>query len=304
MKPQALWRVSVTTALEAEEAVVELLARLFGQPPAVCGEVGTGRITAMVYLARRSDWTRGKRDKLQAGLRYMRACGLSVGPGRISLRRLRPEDWAESWKRHFKPLEIGQQILIKPSWSQRQPHPGQAVVLLDPGLSFGTGQHPTTRFCLEQLVALKRPAIPQSFLDVGTGSGILAMAAAKLGYSPVEAFDSDRDCVRVARANARLNSVADQIRILHRDLTRATGHRGRRFDVICANLTADLLVAQRRRIIRELRPSGTLVLAGVLASEFSSVCQAYEGEGLRLTRHWAELEWASGTFSHAAGPST
>ena len=139
---------------------------------------------------------------------------------------MRREDWAESWKRHFKPIEIGDALLVKPSWSKRRPRKNQAVVILDPGLSFGTGQHPTTAFCLREIVRLKlakergrlarefktrhhadEPSALQSFLDIGTGSGILAIAAAKLGYQPVHAFDFDAEAVRIARANARANRV-------------------------------------------------------------------------------------------------
>ena len=127
----------------------------------------------------------------------------------MRLNKVPPEDWAESWKRHFKPIEIGGDLLILPSWSKRKPKTGQAVVVLDPGLSFGTGQHATTSFCLNEIVKLRRSskASELSLLDGGTGSGILAIAAAKLGYKPVEAFDFDPVSVRVARANATSNGV-------------------------------------------------------------------------------------------------
>ena len=120
---------------------------------------------------------------------------------------IRHEDWAESWKRHFKPIEIGRRLLIKPSWSRRRPKPHQQVVVLDPGLSFGTGQHPTTAFCLAEVARLVKNAPARSFLDIGTGSGILAIAAARLNYQPIWAFDFDPEAVRMARANAQTNQV-------------------------------------------------------------------------------------------------
>src|SRR5439155_23112501 len=112
----------------------------------------------------------------------------------------------------------GLALLLKPSWSRCRARRGQAVVVLDPGLSFGTGQHPTTRFCLEQIVARRTQDRGQSFLDMGTGSGILAIAAAKLGYHPVAAFDVDAHAVRIARANARKNGVADTLHPRRQDL--------------------------------------------------------------------------------------
>src|SRR5262249_3273167 len=147
------------------------------------------------------------------------------------------EDWAESWKRHFRPVEIGSRLLLKPSWSRRRPRKNQVLLVLDPGLSFGTGQHPTTRFCLEQLVAFA--SRNRSFLDLGTGSGILVIAAKKLGYRRVTAIDSDPDAVRIARANAKRNRLEEKLRLVHQDLTRLpVGWR--KHDLVCANLGYEL----------------------------------------------------------------
>ena len=145
-----------------------------------------------------------------------------MGAGKIVTRRVAREDWSESWKRHFKALEIGPTLLVKPGWVRRRARKGQAVVVLDPGLSFGTGNHPTTEYCLRALAAGRRDGERQSFWDVGTGSGILAIAAAKLGYAPVVAMDFDAEAVRVARENARRNGVLERVSISRRDITRMT----------------------------------------------------------------------------------
>src|SRR5437867_4666504 len=176
-----LWKISVTTSPQAEEPVAGLMEKVFGQTATVYVDAGSQVRTISVYApGTAADGWAAKRAPLSAGLRQIKACGLSIGAGRISMERVRREDWAESWKRHFKPIEVGSALLLKPSWSRRKPRKNQAVVVLDPGLSFGTGQHPTTRFCLQQLVTLRRKGKAQSFLDIGTGSGILAIAAAKL----------------------------------------------------------------------------------------------------------------------------
>ena len=326
MTTAPLTKVTIATSPEAEEAVVELLLRLFGQTPSIYFDNETGETTVSTYLEKLSQWSATARAELRAGLRTLAECGLDIGPGEISVSKVRREDWAESWKRHFKPLEIGDALLLKPSWVKRKPRKGQAVVILDPGLSFGTGHHATTGFCLRQLVevkegaglrlglrlrvrgeseALRRPLTlnhnlnpppPLSLLDIGTGSGILAIAAAKLGYSPVRCFDFDPESVRVAKANAAQNGVAHLVKPVRRDLTKLPLASATRYHVVCANLIYDLLIAERDRILSRLRLDGVLVLAGILQTQFAKVERAYRQAGLKLIATEVEKEWQSGAF--------
>jgi ribosomal protein L11 methyltransferase len=171
-------------------------------------------------------------------------------------------------------------------------------VVLDPGLSFGTGHHPTTAFCLQQIVKCRRPAELQSLLDVVTGSGILAIAAAKIGYAPVHAFDLDPEAIRVASANARQNGVAYGIRFQRQDLARLSNQRGRKYSVVCANLISTLLLAERQRILSHLRTEGVLLVAGILKEEFSEVQAAYQASGLHLAASRTQCEWRSGAFAN------
>jgi ribosomal protein L11 methyltransferase len=295
MTPRALWHVSVATSMEAEDAVSAWLESTFAQPACSYTDVASRVTTVTVCLAERPDWSPARRLELAGGLRQIRACGLSIGPGRVRLAKVRPQNWAQSWKRHFLPMTIGSALLLKPSWSRRRPPKGQAVVVLDPGLSFGTGRHPTTAFCLEQLVARRRPRQKQSFLDAGFGSGILA--AAKLGYGPIEALDSDSEAIRVARANARRNRVSAAIRFRLRDVARLPRRPARKYSLVCANLTADLLVAHRQRLMAQLEPGGFLVLAGILKTQFPKVRQAFEAAGLELAANRVGGQWRSGAFS-------
>lgn len=294
MKASSLLRVSVATTPEAEEAVADLLGELLGQSATIYHDVESLETTVSVYLPKASAWSAARRSQMRERLKRIADCGLNLGPGRISARTIRREDWAESWKRHFKPFMVGSSLLVKPSWSRRRPRHGQQVVVLDPGLSFGTGQHPTTRFCLEQLAAGRKPGVPQSFLDIGTGSGILAIAAARLGYRPVEAFDFDPDAVRIAQGNARQNGVSRKIQISRKDLTRMPP--AGRFDIVCANLIHDLLLAGQSRILRQVKAGGTLVLAGLLRHQFPEVRRAYEAAGMKLKARRADKEWESGAF--------
>ncbi len=237
-QPAILWRISVATSAASEEAVAERLSLVFGQPPSSYISAETGQTTVSVYLPHKPDWSVARRRQLANALRRITRSARNPGPRRISLARVRPQDWAKSWQHHFQPLAVGSTLLLKPSWSRQRPRKGQAVVVLDPGLSFGTGHHPTTAFCLRQLVARRRPGQAQSCLDVGTGSGILAIAAAKLGYQPVDALDSDPESIRVARANARRNGVSGKIRFRQQDLTKLPCSSRQKYALVCANLLA------------------------------------------------------------------
>ncbi len=276
--------------------MVNLFTEVFETPASTHFDALRGTTTVSVFLVEPPTDLARKRAVLRAGFRNMASAGLSLGSARLHLRRLPAEDWAESWKRHFKPIDIGKKLLIKPSWNRRKPKRGQALIVLDPGLSFGTGQHATTGFCLREIVRRRRADARQAFLDVGTGSGILAIAAVKLGYAPVHAFDFDLDAVRVARANARENGVLPKLRIRHQDVTRLPMVAPRGYDLICANLISTLLIAERKRIAGLVRQDGVLVLAGVLRKEFLEVQAAYEAIGMRLAAGRSEREWRSGAF--------
>jgi ribosomal protein L11 methyltransferase len=296
MTGRPLWEFSLSTSTAGEEAAVALFDATFQLPSSVFIDAETGAVKVCVYREASGRQRSRLRTLLQAGLVGLRACGLDFGRAQIRVRRVRREQWAESWKRHFQPLEIGRALLIKPSWSRRPPRRNQAVVILDPGLSFGTGRHPTTLFCLQHLVRHRRKQQPQSFLDIGTGSGILAAAAAAIGYKPVKAFDFDRAAVRISRENALANGLDSLIQIHRKDLSRLPMRSREKFDLICANLTADLLLSQRRRILNRLASGGVLVLAGILRKQFKEVRKAYETRGMRLISNQTGGEWQSGAF--------
>jgi len=303
MKRQPLWRVSIATTPEAEDATAEMLGTVLSSAAVSYLNAETGKSMVTAYCETRP--AAGARKTIVAGLAQIKRCGLKTGPVKITIAKVRREDWAESWKRHFKPIEIGDALLVKPSWSKRRARKNQALVILDPGLSFGTGQHPTTAFCLHQIVSAacdrqnrrsQRAATAKSFLDIGTGSGILAIAASKLDFSPIRAFDFDTEAVRVARANARANRVHARLNIGHGDVAKLPIRPARRYDLVCANLISNLLIAERRRIAAQLNRGGTLVLAGILKSEFHEVQAAFETLGLKPLFSKSNKEWRSGSF--------
>jgi ribosomal protein L11 methyltransferase len=290
----SLLRISTRTSPEAESAVSDIFEGVFGRAPVVETKPGVSAATVSIY-ADTAEWTAGKAKVLRDSLRRHREAGPPVGPVRVQT--IRREDWAESWKRHFKPIHIGRRLLIKPGWSRQRPRKGEVVVMLDPGLSFGTGQHHTTKFCLDHLTACRRADQKQSLLDVGTGSGILAIAAAKLGYRPVHAIDNDPDAIRIARANARRNRVERRIVLGCKDLSKLARAKPAVFDVVCANLIADLLISQAERISRTVRcPRGILLASGILNREFGEVAARFAAHGLRLVESQRQGPWRSGVF--------
>lgn len=297
MKRETIWKTSISTTAEAEDAVAEILATHVAPSPSAYTDVETGGTTVSVYSTTPLQNEAAVTAALRRAVNELKSYGLNVGSGRISIVKLPRENWADSWKRHFPALEIGKALLVKPSWIKRKLKPGQKLVVLDPGLSFGTGQHPTTAFCLREIARHAKPTARRSFLDVGTGSGILAIAAAKLGYAPVKAFDFDLQCVKVSRANARTNRVEKKIRITQADLTQLPRRATKQYDFVCANLLANLLIAERDRILARMEPSGVLVVAGILKREFNEVQRAYKRVGWYLVASQAQKEWRSGTFA-------
>lgn len=296
-----LVQISVTTNPEADDAVSDLMERLTGQTPSIWSKEGDWISVVTVYTHTSTAAARLWKTRIREGLKRIAACGLDVEPAVIHVRTVRMQDWAESWKRHFRPLDIDGVLLVQPTWSRRKPRREQKVVKLDPGLSFGTGQHATTRFCLEQVVRLRpQGGASRSLIDMGTGSGILAIAAARLGYSPVVAFDFDPVCVRIARENAELNEVQAQVRLTRTDVTRLPSGRVKQYEVVVANLMYDLLIAARDRILARLKPAGVLVLAGILESQFEKVARSYRTGGCRLLDAKTDREWRSGAFQFRA----
>lgn len=207
---------------------------------------------------------------------------------------LKKEDWAEVWKKYFDVIPVSETLVIKPSWLDVERKPGMAVVEIDPGMSFGTGQHATTYYCLKTIDRLAGKPGVKSMLDAGCGSGILTIAAALRGYDPVDAFDNDPDAVRIAAENLALN----RIRTVSPVVGDAAVWQGRaeQYDLVCANILGHLLVVFRNNIVSWVRPGGYLTLAGILSTEFDGVAAAFIELGFEELDRETLREWTSGLF--------
>jgi ribosomal protein L11 methyltransferase len=193
-------------------------------------------------------------------------------------RELADEDWRDAWKKYFGVQRIGQRLVIVPSWVEHHPKQGDVVLLIDPGMAFGTGQHPTTAMCLAALEDVVSDGA--SVLDLGCGSGILAIAAAKLGAGSVVAIDNDPQAIKATRANAAGNNVGDTIEAREGTLDAVNQH----FDVVVANISGLTLERLAPLLARSLVSGGRLIASGFLDEAVDGLRAAFEGAGLSVER--------------------
>jgi ribosomal protein L11 methyltransferase len=290
--------LSVEADVEAVEAVSEILGRVADgtvvQPtrlirdPAdelVAREDPTAPFVVSAHV-REGPNVGDAVDSTERALWHLQAFGLRpVGPLRV--RPVDDAEWTDAWKRHFRPQRIGR-VLIVPSWAAHEPGPDDVAVTLDPGMAFGTGLHPTTRACLE-LLQLVRP-MPGRVLDVGTGSGVLALAALRLGARSAVGYDTDRQAADAARANARRNGVADRFELRLGSLPEAANVR---FPLVLANLVAAVLVELAPRLAAHLEPGGTLLAGGIIAGRDDEVGQAFDATRLSVSDVRADGDWVT-----------
>lgn len=224
----------------------------------------------------------------------LRASGVSIAE-RLEPRALADADWRDSYKAHFRAWQFGRLHWV-PVWERAEfslPE-GHAVLWLDPGLAFGTGNHETTRLCCERLVALtEERGTKGRVIDAGCGSGILALSAALLGFGDVSGFDNDPEAVRVSEENAALNGLAGRVVFRVGDLVSGLAGEAERGDVVLANIQADVLMKFARELVGAVAPGGTLVLSGILARENSEVRGAFEA----LTPGWTVNARTMGEWS-------
>ncbi len=196
------------------------------------------------------------------------------------------DDWIDIWKKHFRPLHIGEKVVVCPEWIAYERKPEETVIRLDSNMAFGTGEHETTSMCLELLQKYLRAG--DTVIDVGCGSGILGIAAVKLGAGFAYLTDIDYVAVQSAGHNSEKNGTADRTRIALSDLLEKSDVKG---DLMLANITADILCRLAESIPRNLREGGTLILSGIIESKLRQVKEAYAVKGLTLLEERRKGEW-------------
>jgi ribosomal protein L11 methyltransferase len=308
--PGAWLELSVAADIEAVEAVSEILGRVAAggtsvEPAFELTDEGLGArvdptkpAIVRAYLpARDAQASRRAVAEATEALGHLQAFGLRP-IGELTTRIVHEADWAEAWKAHFPVLRVGRRLVIRPTWRRHRRQPDDVVLALDPGMAFGTGLHPTTRLCLAGVEAIADRGLIDGarVLDVGCGSGILAIAAAKLGASGILGVDTDPIAIETTDANAARNAVGG-------------GSRGRRsvvrarvgslpsgeppFDVVLANLIAGLLVTLASQLRDEVRPRGVLLASGIFIDREPDVRSAFESVGLEVRARTSEGEWVA-----------
>lgn len=203
---------------------------------------------------------------------------------------VKESDWADVWKQYYKPVHIGKNIVIVPAWERYEPAEGEITVSMDPGMAFGTGTHETTRLCATFLEKYLKPT--DRVLDVGTGSGILAIIAAKLGARDIDALDIDANAVRAAQRNCEDNG-ADFIRCRVSDLIASAEGE---YDLICANIVADIIIRMAADVARYMKPGALLIVSGIIARQAEDAKAALVNGGLELCDMLEENDWNSFVF--------
>jgi ribosomal protein L11 methyltransferase len=279
-------QVSVTTDPEVAEAVAEVMRRV--NPNGVALDLGQGTpvetVTVCVYL-KVDTALEERRRQLEEALGHLDQIQPIPQP---IYEIVNDEDWKEAWQDTLTVLHVGGRFAIRPPWRQYTPRKNEIVLSVDPGLAFGTGLHPSTQLCLEALDRRCRPGM--HVLDLGTGTGILALAAAKLGADSVLAVDHDAEAVAVARQNARRNHAARQIRFVHGSLVDVT----ETYDLILANLLSTILIDMARSGLgTRLAPDGIIIAAGILQEQAEEVTAAFDAAGLQILAQPRQEDWVA-----------
>ena len=242
------------------------------------------------YFACAGDSAAIRRD-VQRFLKGIRNVFPEVGAVPVRWRMLKERNWNSSWRRFFSPQRVGKAFLVAPPWTKLPHLHGRELITIEPGMAFGTGTHATTRGCMEFIESVTQSLRGQTItaLDVGTGSGILAIALAKLGAARVWALDNDPIALKVAKENFLNNGVAQRVFLYRSSLNRLR----RSFSVVVANLTADTIHGLAASLTKHVAPRGFLILSGILKPQAKEVFLSFSANGFRLLKQKREKEWVT-----------
>ena len=237
-----------------------------------------------------NEQTRDRLAAIRAQLDELRANanGLNLGTLALETEDVAVSDWAETWKRFYKPFRLGHRLVVKPSWEPYAAQPEDLIIELDPGMAFGTGTHETTSMCLEMLEKHLVPGM--RVMDVGTGSGILAIAAAKLGAGETLAIDIDPDAVKVAKENVAHNDATGTVRVVQGDLCKSEAMP---CELAVANIVADAICMLAGPLTKHLLPGGLLVCSGIIREREADVQAAAKAAGYTLFDRMEKGEWVA-----------
>ncbi len=286
--PKEQYIIEIITSLECEEPLDAFIeTHIEGASGWVFDQQAEADTTACnIYFDQKPDIESLQLifDKLFAQLH---ALGLNTAPAQVTMKTIEEADWTEIWKAKFRSIVVGERLVLKPSWEQWEAKDDEIIIEFEPGLAFGTGEHPTTRFCLEVLERYSDRF--DTVLDIGCGSAILCIAAAKLGAKEVYGFDIDHMAIEHAKKMVQKNMVESTVKIDEFDLNKLEPTRT--YDMVLANLYAELLVEHAQVISQMVKSDGLLALTGILYTKADMVKSAYEQLGLKIKSSFSENEW-------------
>ena len=227
-------------------------------------------------------------ETVKARIALLPSFGLDIGEGSVSLSNVNESDWANEWKKYYKPTKIGQKIVVKPTWEDYEAKEGDLIIELDPGMAFGTGTHETTSMCIRELE--KYVDETKRVFDIGCGSGILAIAAAKLGAKEVVAGDLDEVAVKVSKENCELNNVSDRVIVKHGSLFEVVEGKA---DVIVANIIADIIKILANDVSKFLSEDGVFISSGIIHAKIDEVVESLENNGFEIVEIVKLGEWSA-----------
>jgi ribosomal protein L11 methyltransferase len=295
---QGNWiELSVEVDHEAVEPVVELFSRYGYNEGVVIEEpftqdrdgdnvrVDVSRPFRIRTFVPQETFDAASLDAIRNGIWHL---GQMRGTGELTVETRNEEDWANAWKAHYKPVRVGTRVVVRPPWQEYDAEGEDIVVLLDPGMAFGTGTHPTTQIALRLLETLD--VVDRTVFDVGTGSGIIAIAAAKLGARVADGVDIEAVSVRQAQTNIDLNDARPTVTIWQSAME-PTGAPLPTYDIVVANIIARVLVEISEQVASSVAPQGALVLSGIIDSKEASVIERYKSHGFEIVARQQIEDW-------------
>lgn len=222
---------------------------------------------------------------------------LNVGKGFDSFTEIDEEDWSTAWKKYYKPFNITEKIVIKPTWEDYNPKENEIIIQMDPGMAFGTGTHETTQMCAKLLE--KYLKTNDTVIDAGCGTGILSIIAAKLGAKNITAFDVDEVAVKVTNENTALNNVSDKINSFTGDiksLYKYINSQDKKADIIIANIIANVIISISKEVANYIRQGGYFITSGIINERADDVKKTYLDLGFELVETLKTGEWAAMVF--------
>ncbi len=228
-------------------------------------------------------------EQIKEAINGLLVYDIDLGHNTVQISEVNEEEWATAWKKYYKPVKISERITITPTWEEYKPVTTDEIIIeLDPGMAFGTGTHPTTVLCVQALEKIIEPG--QRVIDVGTGSGVLSIAAASLGADSVDALDLDEIAVKSASLNTKLNKVNHKINVSQNNLLEGVEET---YDVIVANLLSEIIIRFTDDVARVLKPGGAFITSGIITAKKQEVKQSIIEQGLEIEETLQMEDWVA-----------